>query len=109
MPEGVKIDIRQTGAVGVFLDLRVPLVIPVRIQRGRLDQNELNAVFSTKRAHLLQIIPAGVRKGVIRERTACRHVLCGLYIGAETRLLRAMLTLARLLLDYMPREGGERA
>ena len=33
----------------------------------------------------------------------------GLYIGAETRLLRAMLTLARLLLDYMSREGGEKA
>jgi transcriptional regulator with XRE-family HTH domain len=46
----------------------------------------------------------------------CRHMDArtaesrdGLYIGAETRLLRAMLTLARLLLDYMPREGGETA
>ena len=46
----------------------------------------------------------------------CRHMDArtaesrdGLYIGAETRLLRAMLTLARLLLDYMPREGGEMA
>ena len=33
----------------------------------------------------------------------------GLYAGAETRLLRAMLTLARLLLVYVPREGGETA
>ncbi len=46
----------------------------------------------------------------------CRHMDArtaesrdGLYAGAETRLLRAMLTLARLLLDYMPREGGETA
>ncbi len=33
----------------------------------------------------------------------------GLYIGAETRLLRAMLTFARLLLNYKPREGGATA
>ena len=46
----------------------------------------------------------------------CRHMDArtatsddGLYIGAETRLLRAMLTLARLLLDDKPREGGETA
>ena len=46
----------------------------------------------------------------------CRHMDArtaaggdGLYIGAETRLLRAMLTFARLLLDDMPCEGGETA
>ena len=67
------------------------------------------------------------RAGLAREETKaaleklerwgfCRHMDArtaesrdGLYIGAETRLLRAMLTLARLLLDYMPREGGETA
>ena len=31
----------------------------------------------------------------------------GLYAPAETRLLRVLLTFARLLLDDMPREGGE--
>ena len=50
------------------------------------------------------------RWGFCRHEDARTAASCdGLYSGAETRLLRAMLTLARLLLDNMPREGGETA
>ena len=91
--------------------LLLPLLEPVR--DGKLDYYTLENL-AEKAGLTPEETKAALEK--LERWGLCRHMDArtatsddGLYIGAETRLLRAMLTLARLLLDDMPREGGETA
>ena len=91
--------------------LLLPLLEPVR--DGKMDYYTVENL-----AQRAELTPEEAKTALknLEKWGFCRHEDArtaessdGLYAGAETRLLRAMLTLARLLLVYVPREGGETA